>query len=178
MPTQPTEEEKKIICTLLGKLYISTASSEEKIRDVYADVCDQVENPALSDATSRNAMYKIHVSLGKIVNALDSAAASAPGAGLSVAGGGRRSMSRSASMGIEDRTAVADGDRTAILLNDEETIKEEDEEDGTMGQVTVDGGDDDTVVMRRGKTPAGRGVDDSLVDDLLTDDGEDDASVV
>ena len=51
-----------------------------------------------------------------------------------------------------------------------------------MGDVTVDGGGDDddgdTVVMHRGKTPTGRGVDDSLVDDLLTDDGEDDGSVV
>ena len=130
-----------------------------------------VEHPVLSDATSRNAIYKIHISLGKIVNALDTAAASAPGAGLT-AGGGRRSMSRSASVGMEDRTAIAD--RTAVLLNDEETIKEEDEGDETMGDATVDGAgddDEDTVVMHRGKTPTRR-EDDSLVDDLLTDDGE------
>lgn len=81
-------------------------------------------------------------------------------------------MSRSASVGVDDKTAIVDGDRTAIMLNDEETIKEEDEEDETLGD------DGDTVVLHRVKTPTGRGVDDSLVDDLLTDDGEDEGSVV
>lgn len=32
---------------------------------------DAVEEGLLTDATSRNALYKIHVSLGKIVNSLD-----------------------------------------------------------------------------------------------------------
>lgn len=65
------EEEKKLVATLLGKLHVSPGSAEEKLRDTYAEVSSAVEDGFLNDATSRNALYKIHVSLGKIVNALD-----------------------------------------------------------------------------------------------------------
>jgi condensin complex subunit 3 len=41
------------------------------VRDLYADVSEAVGDGLLADATSRNALYKIHVSLGKIVNVLD-----------------------------------------------------------------------------------------------------------
>ena len=50
---------------------MSPGSSEEKIRDLYAEVSDAVEDGLVTDAASRNALYKIHVSLGKIVNSLD-----------------------------------------------------------------------------------------------------------
>ncbi|KAI5457878.1 nuclear condensing complex subunit [Mariannaea sp. PMI_226] len=66
-----TKEEKKLLATLLGKLHISPGSTEEKLRQAYAEVSAAVEDGFLSDATSRNALYKIHVSLGKIVNTLD-----------------------------------------------------------------------------------------------------------
>ncbi|KAK3313404.1 condensin subunit Cnd3 [Apodospora peruviana] len=175
-----SKEEKKIIAGLLGKLYISPSSSEDKIREVYALVCEAVEGQLLSDATSRNALYKIHVSLGKIVNSLDSAAAAAGPTMLTA--GGRRSMSRSASVALSvdgdgDRTAVQGGGKSAVLLNDEEqVIKEEDEEmDETMDTVDGDGEQEDTVVIQRKQGGQGttRGVDDSLVDDLLTDENED-----
>ncbi|KAK3333891.1 nuclear condensing complex subunit [Cercophora scortea] len=146
------KEEKKIIATLLGKLYISPASSEDKTRDLYADICDAVNSQLLSDATSRNALYKIHVSLGKIVNQLDSAAAAADATVL--AGGFRRSMSRATSAGVEDRTSAQPEDRTVVVH--EVDIKEEEEEEDEEGE-------GDTVVARRRE-------EDSLVDDLLTDD--------
>ncbi|UNI16294.1 chromosome condensation complex Condensin, subunit G [Purpureocillium takamizusanense] len=66
-----SKEEKKVAAGLLGKLYISPTSSEEKIRELYAEVSEAVEDGIVSDATSRNSLYKIHVSLGKIVNSLD-----------------------------------------------------------------------------------------------------------
>ncbi len=106
---------------------------------MYAEVSDAVDNQLLSDATGRNALYKIHVSLGKIVNNLDAA----EGGGL------RRSTSRSASVGIEDRTVVED--KTVVLEAD---IKEEEEDDEKTP---------DTTVVRKQE-------DDSLVDDLLTDE--------
>lgn len=56
---------------LLGKLYVSPASSEDKIRETYEEVCIGVEESVVTDAPSKNSLYKIHVSLGKIVNALD-----------------------------------------------------------------------------------------------------------
>lgn len=55
----------------MGKLHISAGSTEEKIRDTYAEVSATVEETMFSDAASRNSLYKIHVSLGKIVNSLD-----------------------------------------------------------------------------------------------------------
>lgn len=150
-----------------------------------------VDHPPLTDAPSRNALYKIHVSLGKIINALDAAAASAPGAGYA---NSRRSMSRSVSVAPSEApsTSGRTSNAGAVLLNDEEVIKEE-EEDESMGDLTAtegDGGDDDgddTIVAptsrnAREKTPAtgrssrastatGTG-DDSLVDDLLSEEDD------
>ncbi|KAK0623228.1 nuclear condensing complex subunit [Immersiella caudata] len=143
-----TKEEKKIIAALLGKLYVSPTSSEDKIRDVYADVCEAVDTQTLSDATGRNALYKIHVGLGKIVNNLDAAAADPAGAAF------RRSVSRSTSVGVDDKTVLQE-ERTVVMRGSQ--IKEEDEEveedmDGTR-----------TVVE-------GTVMEDSLVDDLLSEE--------
>jgi condensin complex subunit 3 len=150
----PAEEEKKVLAPLLGKLYVSPACSEDKIRDVYADVCEAVEHNLLSDATGRNALYKIHVSLGKIVNNLDAQ----EGAGAT-GGGAARAFSRSVSVAVDDKTAV--DDRTVVPDAD---IKEEpEEEDGVDEGDTV--ADDATVVP-------GGGAEDSLVSALLDDDGD------
>lgn len=147
----PAEEEKKVLAPLLGKLYISPSSSEDRIRDVYADVCDAVEHNLLSDATGRNALYKIHVSLGKIVNNLDAQEATA------AAVGGVRAFSRSVSVAVEDKTVAED--RTVVPDSD---IKEEEVEDDV-----VDDGDsvaEEVTVVQ--------GADDSLVSNLLDDDGD------
>jgi condensin complex subunit 3 len=133
-----------VIAPLLGKLYISAASSEEKIRETYADVSEAVDNQLLSDATGRNALYKIHVSLGKIVNNLDAAAEGAPGF--------RRSVSRGTSVGLEDRTVIED--KTVVLEAD---IKEEEEEEEDR-----DGDSNEGTVVHKDEA-------DSLVEDLLTD---------
>lgn len=64
-------EEKKTLTPLLAKLHISPASSEDKLRATYEEVTEAVENKKLGlDATGRNALFKIHVTLGKIVNSL------------------------------------------------------------------------------------------------------------
>ncbi len=89
-----------------------------------------MEAGLLTDATSRNSLYKIHVSLGKIVNTLDEQ----QGAG--------RLQSRSVSV-VPD-TQPAEG-KTVV---EEPVIKEEDEEsDGTAvpqyEQGTVVGVSDD-----------------------------------
>ncbi|KAF4984549.1 hypothetical protein FZEAL_283 [Fusarium zealandicum] len=110
------EEEKKLIATLLGKLHVAPGSTEEKLRETYAEVSAAVEDGLLSDATSRNALYKIHVSLGKIVNALDEQQPS------------HRRISRSTSVLTEQQSP--EEDKTIV---EEPRIKEEDEEsDGTV----------------------------------------------
>lgn len=162
-----TEDEKKAVAALLGKLYISPVSTEEKTRELYAEVSDAVEQNLVADTTGRNALYKIHVSLGKIVNALDQAKE----AGMRR--GSRSSMSRSVSLG-PDEHAVNREDRTTV--GTEPQIKEE-EEDGGLGGVDREDGKDDsdegTVIQTNGDvTKAEPDEADSLVSELLDDDGD------
>ncbi|VZI08512.1 unnamed protein product [Fusarium fujikuroi] len=111
-----TKEEKKLIGTLLGKLHISPGSSEEKLREAYNEVSIAVEEGLLSDATSRSALFKLHVSLGKIVNALDEQQPA------------YRRTSRSTSVILDHQSP--EEEKTVM---EEPSIKEEDEEsDGTV----------------------------------------------
>lgn len=162
------EDEKKAVAALLGKLYISPASTEEKTRELYAEVSDAVEQNLIADTTGRNALYKIHVSLGKIVNALDQAKE----AGMRRSS--RSSMSRSVSLG-PDEHAVNRDDRTTV--GTEPQIKEEEEDEG-LSQVDADEGDDDsgegTVIQTNDDVTKVEPDDDgdSLVSELLDDDGD------
>lgn len=160
-----TEEEKKAVAPLLGKLYVSPTSTEEKTRAVYEEVSEAVDSQLLSDATSRNALYKIHVSLGKIVNNLDQAAASHIGGSVV---GVRRSMSRATSLGADDRTMLAGNEDRTIVGQ----IKEEDEDEGDgvmeeLNETDVDAdeiGDGTTIQMTTVQAD-----EDSLTDDLGDD---------
>ncbi|KAI9147944.1 Condensin complex subunit 3 [Paramyrothecium foliicola] len=131
-----SKEEKKLIATLLGKLHVSAGSTEEKLRETYAEVSAAVEDGLLSDATSRNALYKIHVSLGKIVNTLDEQQPA------------YRRVSRSTSVNLDRQPSE---EKTIV---EEPSIKEEDVES-----------DEGTIVPKTEDK-------DSLVDDLLEDDGD------
>lgn len=71
-----TREEKKSIATLLSKLHISPGSSTTLLRETYSEVCDAIDGNLIQDVTGRNALYKIHVSLGKIVNGMRDSEAS------------------------------------------------------------------------------------------------------
>ncbi|KAI1102671.1 condensin subunit Cnd3 [Jackrogersella minutella] len=139
-----SKEEKKAIAPLLAKLYISPASSEDKIRDLYEDISAAVEENLLSDATSRNALYKIHVSLGKIVNQLGEQDKMS-----------RRSASRGISLTPDDKTLTEDV--TVVLAP---RIEEEQAE-----EIAEDEVDASTPTARRSEG-------DSLVEDLLTDGEE------
>ncbi|ORY63493.1 condensin subunit Cnd3 [Pseudomassariella vexata] len=155
-----SKEEKKTVGPLLGKLYISPASSEDKIRVLYEEVSSAVEENIATDATSRNALYKIHVNLGKIVNQLSEQDKTMM----------RRSGSRSVSVSVAGDTSVTEDEKTALMddsKGDEKTvlapspIKEEPED----SDVDLDGPSHSTIRTARQD-------DDSLVEELLTD-GED-----
>lgn len=142
-------EEKKAIAPLLGKLHVSPASSEDKIRELYSEVSIAVDDKLLSDATGRNALYKIHVSLGKIVNTLGEA------------------QGRKSSM-TEGRTSITPEDKTVLL--------EDDDEDRTVMTATTrvkdEEGDDDVTIMgvEHSSLPMRTRPRDSLMEDLLSDD--------
>jgi condensin complex subunit 3 len=113
--TTITEDEKKVIAPLLAKLYISPASTEDNIRGLYDEVSIAVDGKLVSDATSRNALFKIHVNLGKIVNNLGEQE-------------GVHRSSRSVSVAVEDQPVAQERPRVPSP-----GIKEEEEEDeGTV----------------------------------------------
>ena len=110
--TTKTEEEKKVLAPLLAKLHISPASTEPLIREIYQEVSTAIEDKLISDATGRNALYKIHVSLGKIVNNLTEVAA------------GRKSSVPL----VEDKTALGEEESEEKT----EVIKTEEDDEGTV----------------------------------------------
>ncbi|KAK8017179.1 hypothetical protein PG991_008255 [Apiospora marii] len=125
-----SKEEKKTIAPLLGKLYISPSSTEEKIRDLYDEISSAVEDNLLNDATGRNALFKIHVSLGKIVNQLNEQQQERSREHNRF----RSSVSRSVTGSAADRSSVAGSvagdEKSAVeMMMDEKdaTIMEEDE---------------------------------------------------
>ena len=177
-PPLQTGEEKKIVAALLGKLYVSPASSEDRTRQTYARVCEAVDAQLVSDATGRNALYKIHVALGRIVNSLDAAAA----AGAGGAGGKyRRSVSRASSVVSalsEDRRTSAGAEERSSVQREVQIKEESGEEEAPRGNDGGDDGNDDdddddddddggTVVMQSIEQPSR---EQSLVDELLSEE--------
>lgn len=134
------------MASLLGKLYISPGSSEDKLRDMYGEISVAVEDGLLTDATSRNALYKIHVSLGKIVNSLDEQQQQQQ------LGASRSTRSVSVNLPAGDDSKTIGSEETTM-------IKEQEEDD--------DDGDDDatvTVVPRRGQSIEEAGDDTAIQD--------------
>ncbi|TDZ27166.1 Condensin complex subunit 3 [Colletotrichum spinosum] len=121
-----SKAEKKIVAPLLGKLHISPASTEEKIREVYEEVTIAVDDKIITETTGRNALNKIHLSLGKIAGALGDQIAEPRRTSRSV------SVAASVTSQSEQRSEL-DEDRTITM---EPTIKEEDEDsnEGTVIQ--------------------------------------------
>ncbi|KOS16939.1 Condensin complex subunit 3 [Escovopsis weberi] len=115
-----SKEEKKVVASLLGKLHISPGSTKERLREAYADISEAIEEGLLSDASSRNALYKIHVSLGKIVNSLDDQQQSANRTLLG---------SREASVPLGSRYAGDERERSVV---DDRTVKGEEDSDERM----------------------------------------------
>ncbi|KAK1236832.1 hypothetical protein MKX07_005951 [Trichoderma sp. CBMAI-0711] len=170
-----SKAEKKLVASLLGKLFVSPNSSEEKLRETYNVVSEAVEEGLVTDTTGRNALYKIHVSLGKIVNGLEEQQQQQRPSHSRTS----RSVSVAVSEATGDRQSVA-GSRAGEDDDDDED-EDEDEEEGEEGggdeeeeegqgarkpKIKVEDDSDGTVV------PEHDGRRDSLVEDLLSD-GED-----
>lgn len=145
-----TEEEKKLLAGLLGKLYISPGSSEDRLREAYTEVSDAVEDGLLTDATSRNSLYKIHVSLGKIVNTLDEQQPAARAARSSVVSSTTDDQPREAKTEAMSETSKIEEEEEDELENENDATvtavlkKDPDDESVTVGALTDD--DNDTVI--------------------------------
>lgn len=150
-----TEQEKKMLAPMLAKLHISPASSHALIREVYTDISEAVDDKKLGlDATGRNSLYKIHVSLGKIVNALDKEAEK-----VEKEGGIVSRMSSVAPSAAGGSASVAGGEENDVSVLEKTPEVDEDE---------------DTIVPTGGEEKGkGRQITEELVDELLSDDDVD-----
>lgn len=137
--------------SLLGKLYISPGSSEDKLRDMYSEVSIAVEDGLLTDATSRNALLKIHVSLGKIVNSLDEAQQQQPfgmrstrsvSTTLNPMGGSAAGSAETTMVKVEEQDDEGVNDETVTVVPRTEARQDSpgDETEGTLE------GDNDTLM--------------------------------
>ena len=63
--TETTEEDKKALIAMLGKLYITPNSNAEKLQNTAALVVEAIDDKIAGDATSRNALNKLHMALNK-----------------------------------------------------------------------------------------------------------------
>ncbi|QSZ32624.1 hypothetical protein DSL72_002203 [Monilinia vaccinii-corymbosi] len=186
-------EEKKTLTPLLAKLHISPASSEDKLRATYEEISEAVENKKLGlDATGRNALFKIHVTLGKIVNALaekDMKEESVLRGGsvmresvrsesvpLGTSGGSN--ASRAGSLGVEKtrgpEVIMENPVKVEIVKEEDEKENAEDDDDSSEGTIVAaeqettivapEDDDDESLLEQQ--------LRDSLVESLLDDDGD------
>lgn len=128
------------MASLLGKLYISPGSSEDRLRETYTEISCAVDDGLVTDATSRNALYKVHVSLGKIVNALDEnkpavdLRASVQSAATSATGD--RQVTEDRSM-VEDSVIPEEEEEEQTVMQDEQVTAVLNTDGGGSGDVTV-----------------------------------------
>lgn len=195
-----SKEEKKILAPLLGKVYVSPASSEQKLRELYEEVQMAVDEKLVSDATGRNALLKIHVALGKIVNVLNA------GDKQGLMGLGRKSrnvtpvdtpvespmvLEKTVLRGQEEEEEAEEDEKTlmsaspivprsrkstskAVKRGGKKVVEEEDEKDELSKEMEDE--DEQTIMTTRSakRPPRVQRPRDSLVDELLSDDDEDD----
>lgn len=145
----PPGEEKKLLAPLLQKLHVSPASTPSLLREIYAEVSDAIDAKLIADATGRNALFKIHVSLGKIVNSLkekddDSA--------------GLRESMRSSVNSRKSRESVA----PSVVGEEEESAEKTELQLGKVKEGEVEEEEDDEGTVIGGRR-------DSLVSELLSD---------
>jgi condensin complex subunit 3 len=162
-----SEEEKKILAPLLGKIHVSPASTEGKIRALYSEVSTAVDQKIIADATGRNAIYKIHVSLGKIVNSLGEKQ-------------GRKSIMP------EGRQIISPEGKTILDVEDDDNEKKEilttkrqkqdrieEEKEEVDLEEDDDDDDDDGTIIGEGETITSPRKRDSLMEELLSDEESD-----
>lgn len=65
------EEERKVFCSMLGKLYIPADADADKLKELYDQVSEAVGGKLVTDALSKSSLNKLEQSLGKIVGSLE-----------------------------------------------------------------------------------------------------------
>ncbi|KAI9846360.1 MAG: hypothetical protein M1837_004213 [Sclerophora amabilis] len=143
-----SKDERKVFTSMLGKMHISPNSTADKLRAVHELVTQAIDNHLVSDAPGRNALSKLQIALGKIVEDSEET--------------------------HKDTTTVLEAGPTLFEQGDER--EDEDEEEGmTVGVGDGAAGALDGEADPEGHltTQELEGAKDSLLDDLLDDDDDD-----
>ncbi|KAI9828456.1 MAG: hypothetical protein M1832_002884 [Thelocarpon impressellum] len=156
-----SREERKILASMLGKLYITSHAAPSKLRaahDLAADAVD--DRRAASDAPSRNALAKYVAALGKVVGELGAEEASSGAKDVDVdeTAEADETVPPPAVDGEGHETVLAGagaGDETTSLPASDLTAKE------AEAEAEAEAGAD-----------AVKGEKDSLLDELLEDDDD------
>lgn len=107
-----------------------------------------MDEKLIADATGRNALYKIHVSLGKIVNSLNEK-------------GGRKSIAPESRASLAPESVIDDEDteEKTIITHDTRGADDEDEDELTVMN------EEKTVLTLRTRNSG-----DSILEEILSDD--------
>ena len=65
------EEERKVLCSMLGKLYITAEAEGSKLRELYDHVSEGVSGKVVTDALSKAALNKLEQTVAKIVGSME-----------------------------------------------------------------------------------------------------------
>jgi hypothetical protein len=65
------EEERKVLCSMLNKLYITADADAEKLKGLYDLVSEIVSAKAPIDALSKASLNKVEQNLAKIVASME-----------------------------------------------------------------------------------------------------------
>jgi len=148
-----SKEEKRVLAPLLAKLHISPASTEEKLKDLYSEVSSAVDDKLVVDATGRNALFKIHVSLGKIVNALAEKEKSRKSTfGESLRSSARESVAPEGSMRASVARSTASVARSTRSVSGRSLTPEEREKTAIEESAAEEEGDETTIQQVLPKT--------------------------
>ena len=66
-----TEEERKVLCSMLGKLHITAEAEAGKLRELYDDISEAISGKIVTDALSKAALNKLEQSVSKIVGSME-----------------------------------------------------------------------------------------------------------
>ena len=81
-----TEEERKVVISMLGKLYITTNSSRDKLHLVLDLVKNTIDAKIATDAPSRTALTKLQTALIKGLGNTENGKKNSTGEGMTVLG--------------------------------------------------------------------------------------------
>ena len=121
--TMHTEEVKKALTSILGKLYITSNSDPQRLSTTAVLVVTAIDNKVANDAPSRNALQKLHSALSKAMGEASRAKSDDPeGAAMPV----DDKLLEDEGRGVETFMHAKDEDMSVLRVEGNESIEAQD----------------------------------------------------